>query len=281
MLDANDKKLVTESLWKKIAESGDTNIVGIGFGIAVKEGNTDLTRPWVVRFYVKQKRGGRHKFKITPEITVDIEPKYAASDGGKRKVTLLTDVTKVPTIEPAGRKLTIPGNGLVTSGIVLRWYKASGGATANQTLRLGVLTVAHDFKGIDPNRMVTIESPNNLLQPITGKRAIQSDPAKVGIDACLVTVEVDEAIKAGLLTDPLASPLPIKQYADLEDDRDKTGESRQADRTVSFRVLGTVGNLPVKMSGLKYGICYMSRAHGRHSSKALRGVCSRYLIDRT
>src|SRR5689334_5537288 len=89
-------------------QAQESNIVGVGIGVGLKEGRIDLARPLCLRFFVRRKIHGKNalakqKFLIDPEITLGFDTllgKSRTADLRGRslkgaKLALPTDVTEV------------------------------------------------------------------------------------------------------------------------------------------------------------------------------------------
>jgi hypothetical protein len=252
-IDSHHKKILTDAAWKKVAELGEKNVVAIGFGIALKSHIPDLSRPSVMRFYVKKKSDRKHKLELRHELTLRLDDSPGTKSRARgRTIKVSTDVYELPKMVGAGRSTYLVGTGRVTSGLVVRWEEeaVTAAGMGSRIGRFGVVTVAHSFVDQPLNRKVFIEAIGFGV-PIVGTRVCQSVPATDGIDACLVDFKPEDGIRAGILSDPLAPALQMKAFDDLHDDQDKVGASFQATRTVSYSVAGTLDSAPISNVGTK------------------------------
>jgi len=249
-LTQQQRERICDYLWGKIAASHDTNIVGIGFGPALKGSELDLTRPSVIRFYVRKKRpaGGRTraKFPVGPEIQVPLAlddlPEVPGPDVRLPWATFPTDVHEVGELVGTGRQVTIDADpSRVTGGSVVRWFE--GG---DSRAHWGILTVAHGFDvPVDPSSLVgdtTILNPRSG-DSFRGLRLLQFRPPVSGMDLCLIGVVESDLVAHGLIAAASQAPQPVRSYQQLGSDRGVGGLSRQIQRDLFLTVVGTVDSL--------------------------------------
>jgi hypothetical protein len=245
------RERICDYLWEKIAAQRDTNIVGVGFGPALKDREIDLMRPAVIRFYVRKKQpaGSRTKPRFPIGKTIRVPLALAdspAATGGKVRLpwaTFPTDVHEVGELVATGRQLTVDGDpSRVTGGSIVRWLE-SGDASPHW----GIVTVAHGFKTpIDPG---SLAGDTAIVNPKTGDqfrglRLLQFRPPVSGMDVCLVGVAEGDLLAHGLVGTANQAPQPVRSYQQLGSDVGVGGLSRQIDRDLFLTVVGTVDSLP-------------------------------------
>ena len=131
-----------DHLWKRF---GNDNVVGVGVGIAQKDGEDDPDRPYSAQIIVKEKRKSVRSNERVPK-KVSIPLGISSGSGIPPSINLPTDILVDRKVVQCGgevRKNRLDGSfAQVTTGCVVRWVEQS--STGNQT-QFGVLTVAHDF----------------------------------------------------------------------------------------------------------------------------------------
>jgi hypothetical protein len=257
----HQRDLLTNAAWRKLADHGEKNVIAIGYGIALRTELPDLTRPHVMRFYVRKKSKRKHKVEIRDSLLLSVGP-----TGKRRRIRVPTDVYELPSMVASGRTAYLYSNGYVTTGIVVRWRERVLGQlvpnSASSTF-FGVVTVAHNFVGHPITRPVFVESFHSRI-PIVGKRICESDPQRDGIDACLIEINVEDGIRAGIIQDPYAPGLVYKSFHDLSDDQNKVGMSMQTNRSVSYSVLGTLNAAPIE--GIGPNVVHLLHVQGGHQA---------------
>lgn len=260
---------ICSRIWTEFLKPEDANVVGVGFGVGIRDALVDLQRPVVLRLYVKEKRKKNSRRKRRPlseiESTIKVgffesgEPLFLSGgspenlDFHGRPITagilqLPTDVIQVGRIVSSGAYASVDHDpSIVTAGVIVRWRQR----LSVNILRWGIVTVAHGFDPpIDPSaaRDSRIQNPVNG-QTFHGKRIVQFRPPLRGFDTVLIGVQSRDLLNHGLIVSEYSSPIQPASYSSLGFSRGTVGIAFQRGRFVGFTVLGNVSPLYVDQVG--------------------------------
>ena len=246
-----EKPTVCQQIWQMASARDDGNIVGVGFGVGLKNGLIDLERPNCLRLYVKNKRKKTSRGKIRPafELGDAIEVSLSGADrpefdlhSRRRRtpsVSIPTDVHQIGELKASGGFTKVTGDpSEVISGAIVRWRQLK---TVDQ-VHWGLITVAHGFDPpVDP-----LGPPDTIIvNPFTGnrirgKRLLQFRPPISGFDAALISVSFDDLRSEELLRSEDVDSKPLATFAQLSSSNGLGGTAFQGGSNVPFTVVGTV-----------------------------------------
>jgi hypothetical protein len=185
-LTADEMGQIQTSLNRRFSIKKDKNLVGIGFGPAVRRGRKDKKRPLAVCFLVKKKEVVSDEKMFPREVTVKIKKGKAS-----REVTLPTDVVAVGRITKTGEDIRF-SNKDATVGAVVAWNDG--------TEHWGVLVVAHLMAGgtasiVGVGDSATVRGP---VSNFTGALRLKSTTTS-GMDVALLEVNKSALLSNGLI----------------------------------------------------------------------------------
>ena len=253
---------VCDWFWKYCADCEDDNVKGVGFGMALKDGELDLSRPLVMRLYVKSKRPKKSRSKKRPKSEIDTHIEFCMDHIGTplnqnpetsyrdfhdrpidaARIRLPTDVHEVGELTGSGALTKIVGDpSVVTAGAIVRWRQRR---SLNVT-RWGIVTVAHGF---DLPIGSTEPSDTRILNPNTGNeffgnRLIQFKPPFRGYDTVLIGVSESKLLTEGLISSASMPAAPTLSYRAIGESGGVAGRAFQRGRLVDFSVVGNVAPL--------------------------------------
>jgi hypothetical protein len=187
---------IENALRRRHKRTKDPNFVGIGFGTAIRDGQADPERGFVVHYYVKKKRDNvKTKHRILPKVTL-----YVMRGKKRIRVALPTDVVEVGDLRTTGWAVNIANRELVTTGIVIRWQLIAGG-----DFQYGIITVAHGFSGA--SGLIWVQPPG-AAPKFSGALYVSGDPDV--IDAAVVEVELSD-LQASLVLTTFPTPRSVDE----------------------------------------------------------------------
>ncbi len=231
-----------QSLRREVADRlqrrADSNIIGFGFGTALRDGWIDSTRPFVVRYYVRRKKSRGNVYQIPNRQSLTLTNANRKANIQSPRFSLPTDVIEIDEIRGGSLLLSDPDAAGLTTGTVVRWQESH-----RMLPSWGVLTVAHGFERNDTTKSVSISASNGRF---SGQRWIESDPTdSLGIDVALVRVSLEDLIAYQVIASPTLKPLPVISWPELNALGTVSGRNRQSERRVDFLMLGTIEQISI------------------------------------
>lgn len=260
---------VSLRVWTQFLAPDDSNVVGVGFGVGLREDRIDLQRPVVLRLYVQRKRKRasravrRPKSEIDSTVKIDLletteqlflpSRKRAHRDLHGRTVQgaiieIPTDVFQLGNVVSSGALASVVGNSsIVTAGTIVRWRQV----LSPNVLRWGIVTVAHGFEpAIDPLTTKDTRIIHSLDgSQFEGKRLIQFRPPLRGFDTVLIAVQPGDLLHAGLIPSESAPAISPMTYDQIGVMGGGVGVSYQQARHIGFHLIGNVAPLNVRGVG--------------------------------
>ncbi len=227
----------------------DTNLIDVGFGVAVKGGRPDAARGMAATFLVRRKFRPRAAQRRLPD-SASVRLLRGASFV---TVHLRTDVVETAPPTPAGYRYHASDVGPATVGMVLNWRERCGRRTKSVC---GLLTAGHAFADHTP-RLV-------LVQPSSGGRSFNArlyvrSRRPSPVDAAILHVNPDdllenEILAPGWVADGELAPgagvdLPVAELPDVWSPQGTPATILRATGTMPFRVYTLLPRMSIRTLG--------------------------------